>query len=183
MGSCIGIGIIFAFIIFIASSGKSSIEMERDKIQEVNSSRKPYDTVRVEELEDDYKANDLSARIKYNGRKLRLIGRLSDFSLIGDRDKMNHYHGDDSYFYKTSGGCILTLGRETDCFFKCDSASAKQELDKRILQLRKGQMIMSIEGVWIDESAFRHWRDDNIAYGIKYRPHGLYDCKSWSVIG
>ena len=182
MGGCIGIGIVIfpivVLIIWLSSyvSDRSKMERERDKIREINSSRKPYDTVRVEELEDDYEANSLSARRKYNGRKLRLIGRLSNFSKRESPASSEVYSYRD-YFYKTSGGWILTLGRNTECFFTCDSYFAKEELDKRILELRKGQM-MSIEGVWIDKDD-----PDSSGHEAAYRLHGLYYCESWSVIG
>ena len=109
-----------------------------NKIRNIISSGGAYNTVKVEEFEGDREANYLSAHEKYNHKKLRLIGRLSD---ITHARRSGHFDGLNENYFFASGGYILKLGRKTECYFKYDAAVSDDELDKRMLQLRKGQMM------------------------------------------
>ncbi|MBQ9389443.1 MAG: hypothetical protein IJU07_04650 [Synergistaceae bacterium] len=159
---------IFIFPFTMDSRTKGDI----NKIRNIISSGGAYNTVKVEEFEGDYEANYLSAHEKYNHKKLRLIGRLSDIRHIQRIGRFDRFAVNTDYFF-ASGGYILKLGRKTECYFKYDAGVSDDELDKRMLQLRKGQM-MSIEGVWMREI-------ENIYTGAF---GGLGGCEygSWSVI-
>ena len=173
----VGIVVIVLFIVILGITDKAPIQRKTEEIQSISSSGKEYVTVSVDELENDYYANHLSAPKKYNMRKLRLVGRLTGIEQNEGGKSRDDNFPLRTYFYYSKGGYTLVLGERTKCFIRYGSGNfARQELDQRILNLRKGQTL-SIEGVWMDETIITNGRfPDNL--------RGLFDCEngSWSVV-